>query len=131
MKQQLSLTPFYDNISNMKKIVIIIFIVNVFNIPFHLKAKPIYGPISCSSYLESFEDDIEWNNVAPIMASWVQGFISGFNSAVVSAKVGDAFSVPEDSKGIAYALLKYCRENPLDNIQDAMLEEIFPTLEHD
>jgi len=116
----------------MKKIVIIIFMVSVFNIPLHLKAAPIYGFYNCGFYLEIYDEGgYKWNDVSTLMVYWVQGFISGFNSVAETANVGDALSVPEDNDGIKYALLKHCKENPLDNIQDAMFDEIFPTLEYD
>ncbi len=116
----------------MKNVFIIIFLVSIFNIPLHLKARPMYGAIACSYYLEifGFENDMEWKVVSSSQVSWVHGFISGMNNIFANENL-TIYSVPEDEEEIKYSLLKHCRENPSDSTYDAMLREILPKLEID
>ena len=86
----------------------------------------IRGHVSCGLYLRALEENYEFGKGNAV--GWVMGFISGFNGGMVTYEVMPARKVP-DINTVEFALKKYCSENPMNNIYDATLYEIWPNLD--
>ena len=67
------------------------------------------GGLSCGHWLDG-----EKQSVRNIDISWVLGYLSGLN---LTSQIN--FLQGYDHKGIAAAIDKYCRENPLKDVADA------------
>ena len=69
------------------------------------------GKVSCGTIISSHEDDPE---TTQMMVLHINGYITGRNYET-NGRVGKGV----DNDSLYYALLKYCRENPLKSNIDA------------
>ena len=68
------------------------------------------GNVACGTYLQDRRANTEPQ--AYIYATWVRGFLSGFNYATPGRPMP---SIPQTDTVLAY-LDKYCRDNPLQTL---------------
>ena len=78
-------------------------------------AATVTGFYQCGKVLKMVEDDNLF--LKPIMVGWFMGFYSGVNWV-------DDYNTdnPPDDDSIYYAMIKYCKENPLKDTADATVE---------
>jgi len=78
------------------------------------------GHLDCGNFLSACDKSLADIN-CQFQEGWAMGFITGMNQANSSmdrkSKVGKGLSKFQ----LKYALIKYCRDNPLDSTADAII----------
>ena len=104
----------------MKKLLILLFSL------FFLSSTSVFaattvGGYSCGQLLQYDKN----NNITAknVVINWFNGFTSGMNVAVDKTLVS---KIP-DHESVYYAIVKYCKDNPLSDTQEASLD-IYLTL---
>ena len=83
------------------------------------------GLMQCNELIQYHEAGVGEAMVSQV--SWIEGFLSGFNSVVASGNISDPFILP-DRLRIIHELEQYCRKYPKKDTGDVLMEEIFPNL---
>jgi hypothetical protein len=103
----------------MKKLLLIIAL--LFTNPVFTKDKiKSIGALDCGKFLSACNISL-MNINCLLQTNWAQGYISGFNEAEIAGKrqVGRE-DVSSDS--IKHALIKYCKDYPLEGVRDATID---------
>ena len=83
------------------------------------------GTMQCDELIQYHEAGVGEAMVSQV--SWIEGFLSGFNSTVASGNISDPYILP-DRLRIIYEIEQYCKKYPKKNTGDVLMEEIFPNL---
>ena len=96
--------------------------------PNKINAGSISGYVSCGNYLEAIENDDKRFYLAQI--TWAMGLISGTNLIIDSFEIegGIIHKVP-DFNTIKYSIEKYCKDNPMNDVFNAVIYGIMPELD--
>ena len=102
----------------MKKLLILLFSLFLLSSPSVFSATTI-GGYSCGQLLQYDKN----NNITAknVVINWFNGFISGMNFAVDKNLVN---KIP-DHESVYYAIVKYCKDNPLSDTQHASIDIYF------
>ena len=93
----------------MKKILIIFFILISFNTPVY--SYTIHMAIPCGKFITFDIEDKDFNKV------YAQSWFAGYATAINQINGASLSSFDADSN--YYAILNYCKNNPLDDMRDA------------
>jgi len=75
-----------------------------------------HGYYSCGKVIKYDKDDN--SSAKGLLVSWFRGFYSGVNW--IEGYNSDEY--PDDVESIYYAIIKYCKENPLKDSADASMD---------
>ena len=106
----------------MKKIFILSFLFISITSLNNLKASDYasYGFVSCGDFLMYI--DTNRTDLSSEQVSWVLGYLSGYNSGFwVADQDFDMYALPDEA-GIYYSIEKYCRDNPLADINEVAID---------
>lgn len=99
----------------MKKLILIFII--LFSSRVYAEDVLYLGITDCGTFLSSCDEHLLHIN-CQVQTSWARGYISGMNESVFGGKRKVGKDVSSDT--IKHALIKYCRDNPLDDTADAV-----------
>ena len=74
------------------------------------------GYYPCGDVIDGEKNDNKW--MEDRISKWFQGFYTGMNYGSTDYETDN----PPSKKSIYYAILKYCKENPLKDSSDASID---------
>ena len=113
------------------KFFINIFFSTLFLLSFDIHAYSVYGATGCGKLISAVDvankkDDYDSGLTKVSVYAWIAGYITAYNSLqeIITKKKNANVIETTDIAGVWQSTINYCKENPLKNVNDAMVDTI-------